>query len=73
VTLLLILILQMMTILCLTMNIGVRPLIGGVKNMNVLNSLKKEKLCILTYTYWVIQNDCDQVWQLCTKIYVATV
>jgi hypothetical protein len=23
--------------------------------------------------YWVIQNDCDQVWQLCTKIYVATV
>jgi hypothetical protein len=24
-------------------------------------------------TYWVIQNDCGQVWQLCTKIYVATV
>jgi hypothetical protein len=23
--------------------------------------------------YWVIQNDCGQVWQLCTKIYVATV
>jgi hypothetical protein len=23
-------------------------------------------------TYWVIQNDCGQVWQLCTKIYVAT-
>jgi hypothetical protein len=21
----------------------------------------------------VIQNDCGQVWQLCTKIYVATV
>jgi hypothetical protein len=28
-------------------------------------------LCI--YIYWVIQNDCGQVWQLCTKIYVATV
>jgi hypothetical protein len=26
--------------------------------------------CII---YWVIQNDCGQVWQLCTKIYVATV
>jgi hypothetical protein len=25
------------------------------------------------WTYWVIQNDCGQVWQLCTKIYVATV
>jgi hypothetical protein len=25
------------------------------------------------YTYWVIQNDCGQVWQLCTKMYVATV
>jgi starvation-inducible outer membrane lipoprotein len=25
------------------------------------------------YIYWVIQNDCGQVWQLCTKIYVATV
>jgi hypothetical protein len=24
-------------------------------------------------TYWVIQNDCGQVWQLCTKMYVATV
>jgi hypothetical protein len=24
-------------------------------------------------SYWVIQNDCGQVWQLCTKIYVATV
>jgi hypothetical protein len=24
-------------------------------------------------TYWVIQNDCGQVWQLCMKIYVATV
>jgi hypothetical protein len=23
--------------------------------------------------YWVIQNDCGQVWQLCTKMYVATV
>jgi hypothetical protein len=23
--------------------------------------------------YWVIQNDCGQVWQICTKIYVATV
>jgi hypothetical protein len=23
--------------------------------------------------YWVIQNDCGQVWQLCMKIYVATV
>jgi hypothetical protein len=23
--------------------------------------------------YWVIQNDCGQEWQLCTKIYVATV
>jgi hypothetical protein len=23
--------------------------------------------------YWVIQNDCGQVWQLCRKIYVATV
>jgi hypothetical protein len=23
--------------------------------------------------YWVIENDCGQVWQLCTKIYVATV
>jgi hypothetical protein len=23
--------------------------------------------------YWAIQNDCGQVWQLCTKIYVATV
>jgi hypothetical protein len=23
--------------------------------------------------YWVIQNDCGRVWQLCTKIYVATV
>jgi hypothetical protein len=40
--------------------------------------------CILNYVrliitrqisciYWVIQNDCGQVWQLCTKIYVATV
>jgi hypothetical protein len=25
------------------------------------------------FIYWVIQNDCGQVWQLCTKIYVATV
>jgi hypothetical protein len=24
-------------------------------------------------TYWVIQNDCGQVWQLCTKMHVATV
>jgi hypothetical protein len=24
-------------------------------------------------TYWVIQNLCGQVWQLCTRIYVATV
>jgi hypothetical protein len=24
-------------------------------------------------SYWVIQNDCGQIWQLCTKIYVATV
>jgi hypothetical protein len=24
-------------------------------------------------TYWVIQNDCGQLWQLCTKMYVATV
>jgi hypothetical protein len=24
-------------------------------------------------THWVIQNDCGQVWQLCTKMYVATV
>jgi hypothetical protein len=23
--------------------------------------------------YWVIQNDCGQVWQPCTKMYVATV
>jgi hypothetical protein len=23
--------------------------------------------------YWAIQNDCGQVWQLCTKIYVAIV
>jgi hypothetical protein len=23
--------------------------------------------------YWVIQNDFGQVWQLCTKMYVATV
>jgi hypothetical protein len=23
--------------------------------------------------YWVIQNDCEYVLQLCTKIYVATV
>jgi hypothetical protein len=23
--------------------------------------------------YWVIQNGCGEVWQLCTKIYVATV
>jgi hypothetical protein len=23
--------------------------------------------------YWVIQNDCGQVWQLCTKMYVASV
>jgi starvation-inducible outer membrane lipoprotein len=28
---------------------------------------------ITNYTYWVIQNDCGQVWQLCTKIYVAIV
>jgi hypothetical protein len=25
------------------------------------------------YTHWVIQNYCGQVWQLCTKIYMATV
>jgi hypothetical protein len=25
------------------------------------------------YTYWVTQNDCGEVWQICTKIYVATV
>jgi hypothetical protein len=27
----------------------------------------------LSSMYWVIQNDCGQVWQLCTKIHVATV
>jgi hypothetical protein len=28
---------------------------------------------ITVCNYWVIQNDCGRVWQLCTKIYVATV
>jgi hypothetical protein len=30
-----------------------------------------KKKCV--FTYWVIQNDCGQAWQLCTKIYMATV
>jgi hypothetical protein len=34
---------------------------------------KIEKTNWLKILYWVIQNDCGQVWQLCTKIYVATV
>jgi hypothetical protein len=25
------------------------------------------------FSYWLIQNDCGQVWQLRMKIYVATV
>jgi hypothetical protein len=25
------------------------------------------------FLYWLIQNDCGLVWQLCTKIYLATV
>jgi hypothetical protein len=33
----------------------------------------KKKIPLLELMYWVIQNDCGQVWQLCTKIYVATV
>jgi hypothetical protein len=27
---------------------------------------------IFEWTLLVIQNDCGQVWQLCTKMYVAT-
>jgi hypothetical protein len=30
-------------------------------------------IIIFVRKYWVIQNDCGQEWQLCTKIYVATV
>jgi hypothetical protein len=33
----------------------------------------RPKFIVRHSTYWVIQNDCGQVWQLCTKIYVATV
>jgi hypothetical protein len=32
-----------------------------------------QRLLGIVYMYWVIQNDCGQAWQLCTKIYVATV
>jgi hypothetical protein len=42
------------------------------KKTEIVNFL--EFLCESSFvTYWVIQNDCDQVWQLCTKMYVATV
>jgi hypothetical protein len=38
----------------------------------LLQKLKQEQGTICRITYWVIQNDCGQVWQLCTKIYLAT-
>jgi hypothetical protein len=37
----------------------------------VFHSCSKNLLYVCTY--WVIQNDCGQVWQLCMEIYVATV
>jgi hypothetical protein len=38
----------------------------------ICSSAKKPKTCCSYSKYWAIQNDCGQVWQLCTKIYVAT-
>jgi hypothetical protein len=32
----------------------------------------EQRLGSISRFYWVIQNDCREVWQLCTKIYVAT-
>jgi starvation-inducible outer membrane lipoprotein len=41
------------------------------KDMSDMTNNRKISASI--YKYWVIQNDCGQVWQLCTNIYVATV
>jgi starvation-inducible outer membrane lipoprotein len=43
-------------------------LIGGT-----IQDTNQTSVATLLTMYWVIQNDCGQVWQLCTKIYVATV
>jgi hypothetical protein len=34
--------------------------------------IKFDKCNVEHVDYWVIQNDYGQLWQLCTKIYVAT-
>jgi hypothetical protein len=39
---------------------------------DLFSSIKFEMTMNLKQFYWVIQNDCEQVSQLCTKIYVAT-
>jgi hypothetical protein len=43
--------------------------VGGVELTFVLHFTSVH----LFFLYWVIQNDCGLVWQLCTKIYLATV
>jgi hypothetical protein len=50
----------------------------GLFCLLLTRSLKLKYICtpfkVTMYTmYWVIQNDCGQVWQLCKKIYLATV
>jgi hypothetical protein len=43
------------------------------KHQRFLIATESSKYLLIFVLYWVIQNDCGQVWQLCTKIYVATV